>query len=72
MKHLLYSIVFLVYTFGYSQDSLAYHQNKRQDPVSKHSQDSLQRIKTQAKDTIDTTSAAAAVGAKAAPVGLLS
>ena len=52
MKHLLYSIVFLVYTFGYSQDSLAYHQNKRQDPVSKHSQDSLQRIKTQVKDTI--------------------
>ena len=57
MKHLLYSIVFLVCTFGYSQDSLAYHQNKRQDPVSKHSQDSLQRIKTQVKDTIQAVEA---------------
>ena len=52
MKHLLYSIVFLVCTFGYSQGSLAYHQNKRQDPVSKQSQDTLQRIKPQVKDTL--------------------
>ncbi len=52
MKHLLYCIIFLVCTFGYSQDSLAYHQNKRQDPVSRQNQDSLQLIKAQAKDTI--------------------
>ena len=52
MKHLLYCIVFLVCTFGYSQDSLAYHQNKRQDPVSRQNQDSLQLIKAQEKDTI--------------------
>jgi len=57
MKHLLYSIVFLLCTFGYSQDSLAHHQNKRQDPVYMQSQDTLQRIKTQAKDTLQAVEA---------------
>ena len=53
MKHLLCCIVFLFCAVGNSQDSLAYHQNKRQDPVLKltQTQDSLNLSNAQAKAT---------------------